>query len=47
MFPFICHATLISKQAGMEILETGDTALILDKTVVSANNAPIIERKAT
>jgi len=31
----------------MKILETGDTALVLAKTLVSANNAPIIERKAT
>ena len=35
------------KQAGMEILETGDTALVLANTLVSANNSPITERKAT
>ena len=35
------------KQAGMAILETGDTALVLAKTVVSANNLPATERKAT
>ncbi len=35
------------KQGGMEILETGDTALVLAKTLVSANNTPAIERKAT
>ena len=35
------------KQVGMEILETGDTALVLAKTLVSANNMPVIERKAT
>jgi uncharacterized protein (TIGR02246 family) len=35
------------KQAGMAILETGDTALVLAKTVVSAKNFPATERKAT
>lgn len=35
------------KQAGMAILETGDTALVLAKTVVSAKNLPVTERKAT
>jgi uncharacterized protein (TIGR02246 family) len=35
------------KQAGMEILETGDTALVLAKTVISANNLSAIERRAT
>ncbi len=35
------------KQAGMEILETGDTALVLAKTLVSANNSSVTERKAT
>ncbi len=35
------------KQAGMEILEAGDTALVLAKTRVSANNSPTTERKAT
>jgi len=35
------------KQAGMVILETGDTALVLAKTVVSAKNLPATERKAT
>jgi len=35
------------KQDGMEILETGDTALVLANTHVSANNTPAIERKAT
>ncbi|HEY6095730.1 MAG TPA: SgcJ/EcaC family oxidoreductase [Gallionellaceae bacterium] len=35
------------KQAGMAILETGDTALVLAKTVVSANNFPATERNAT
>jgi len=34
-------------QAGMQILETGDTALVLAKTIVSASNLPAIERKAT
>lgn len=35
------------KQAGIAILETGDTALVLAKTVVSAENLPATERKAT
>ena len=35
------------KQAGMAILETGDTALVLAKTVVSAKKLPARERKAT
>lgn len=35
------------KQAGMEILEAGDTALVLAKTLVSAKNHPVTERKAT
>ncbi len=35
------------KQAGMAILETGDTALVLAKTVVSAKNCPATERKGT
>jgi uncharacterized protein (TIGR02246 family) len=39
--------TLDVKQAGMEILETGDIALVLAKTVVSARGRPLAERKAT
>src|SRR5262245_24803562 len=35
------------RQAGMAILETGDTALVLAKTLVSAKDSPLIERKAT
>ena len=35
------------RQAGMVILETGDTALVLARTLVSAKNLPTIERKAT
>ena len=35
------------KQAGMVILETGDTALVLAKTVVSAKTLAASERKAT
>jgi len=35
------------RQAGMVILETGDTALVLARTLVSAKNSPTIERKAT
>lgn len=35
------------RQDGMVILETGDTALVLARTLVSARNFPVIERKAT
>jgi len=35
------------RQAGLHILETGDTALVLARTVISANNFPSTERKAT
>lgn len=35
------------KQAGMQILETNDTALVLAKTIIFADNQPAIERKAT
>jgi uncharacterized protein (TIGR02246 family) len=35
------------RQAGMEILEAGDTALVLARTLVSARNYPAVERKAT
>jgi len=35
------------RQAGMVILETGDTALVLAKTLVSAKDFPVVERKAT
>jgi ketosteroid isomerase-like protein len=35
------------KQAGMKILESGDTALVLARTVVSASSLPTIERSAT
>ncbi len=35
------------KQNGMEILESGDTALVLANTVVSGPNYPATERKAT
>ena len=35
------------RQAGMKILESGDTALVLAKTVVSASRVPAIERSAT
>jgi uncharacterized protein (TIGR02246 family) len=35
------------RQAGMVILETGDTALVLARTLVSAKNTPVTERKAT
>ena len=35
------------KQAGMKIIEAEDTALVLAKTLVSAKNYPVTERKAT
>ena len=35
------------RQAGLVILETGDTALVLPRTRVSAKNSPLEERKAT
>jgi len=35
------------RQAGMLILEAGDTALVLAKTIVSAKGFPVDERKAT
>jgi len=35
------------RQAGMKILESGDTALVLAKTIVSATSMPTIERSAT
>lgn len=38
---------LQEKQNGMEILESGNTALVLANTVVSAPNMPATERKAT
>ncbi|MDA8100370.1 MAG: SgcJ/EcaC family oxidoreductase [Nitrospiraceae bacterium] len=34
-------------QAGLHILEAGDTALVLAKTIISASNLPPTERKAT
>jgi uncharacterized protein (TIGR02246 family) len=39
--------TLEVKQAGLSILETGDTALVLAKTLVCAKDIPTMERKAT
>lgn len=39
--------TLEVKQAGLSILETGNTALVLAKTLVSAKGIPTMERKAT
>ncbi|MEY2334087.1 YybH family protein [Acidithiobacillus ferrianus] len=38
--------TLHVEQAGMKILEAGDTALVIAKTVVSASNMPATERSA-
>jgi len=39
--------SLSIRQAGMKIIESGDVALVLAKTVVSASNLPDTERKAT
>lgn len=39
--------SLFVKQAEMEILDTGDTALVLAKTLISANHLPTTERHAT
>lgn len=39
--------TLHVEQAGMKILEAGDTALVMAKTVVSASNMPATKRSAT
>lgn len=39
--------TLEVKQAGLSILETGDTALVLARTLVCAKDIPTMERKAT
>ena len=39
--------TLRVKEAGMKILESGDTALVLAKTLVSAEGYNTMERKAT
>jgi ketosteroid isomerase-like protein len=35
------------KQAEMEILEAGGTALVLAKTLIAAKGRPVVERKAT
>ena len=39
--------TLHVHQAGMKILEAGNTALVIAKTVVSASDMPATERNAT
>ena len=39
--------TSIVQQQGMSILESGDTALVLANTVVTAPNMPSTVRKAT
>ena len=39
--------TLTVKQAGVEILETEDTALVVAKTLVSAKGLPVAERQTT
>lgn len=35
------------RQAGMKVLESGNTALVLARTVISASNLPEMERSAT
>lgn len=35
------------RQAGMKVLESGNTALVLARTVISASNLPETERSAT
>jgi uncharacterized protein (TIGR02246 family) len=42
-----CEHGLQLRQAGMVVLETADTALVLAKTVVSAPNLPTVTRDAT
>jgi uncharacterized protein (TIGR02246 family) len=39
--------TLHVHQAGMKVLEAGDIALVIAKTVVSASNMPATDRNAT
>ncbi len=39
--------TVEVKQTAMKILEAGDTALVLAKTIISTKNYPTTERKAT
>ena len=41
------EGSLAVRQSGMVILENGDTALALARTMVSAKNFPEVERKAT
>lgn len=39
--------SLVVEEAGMVVLESNDTALVLARTIVSACNLPSTERKAT
>jgi ketosteroid isomerase-like protein len=39
--------SLVLEEAGMKLLEAGDTVLVLAKTVVSAADSPAVERHAT
>ncbi len=43
---YFSHSVQV-RQAGMVVLESGDTALVLAKTVVSASNLPAVTRNAT
>lgn len=39
--------SLVVRQAGMKLLEAGDTVLVLANTVISANGSPDVVRHAT
>ena len=39
--------SLVVEEAGMKLLEAGDTVLVLAKTIVSAADSPAVERHAT
>ncbi len=42
----LAHSVQV-RQAGMVVLESGDTALVLAKTIVSASNLPAVTRNST
>ena len=39
--------SLVVEEAGMKLLEAGDTVLVLAKTIVSSADSPAVERHAT
>jgi uncharacterized protein (TIGR02246 family) len=39
--------SLVVEEAGMKLLQAGDTVLVLAKTIVSAADSPAVERRAT